>query len=249
MLKNIVIGIGATLLVVVTTAEIKFPPKPVVLYNPSASAPIGWYRLRANTPVKIGDQVAAYAPDWARKLAGERQYLPQEYPMIKTIWASSGTKICAHNNRISVPNYPVITALQRDSLGRDMPKLSGCFTLKPGEYFLVSPDVQTGFDSRYFGAVEAQNILGKVEFLGNRKLSRSGEKRENRRVFGGLRDGKIKDIAHLGLSHCLHIVFSGPPRYWCAHLIGAMPLTSVVFSVPTLQKRTNTVVLRKGGSR
>lgn len=262
MLRNILIGMGITLLVVATTAEIKFPPRPAVLYNPSASAPIGWYRLRDNSPLKVGDQVAAYAPEWARKLADERQYLPYEYPMIKTIWASSGTQICTENNRTHVPNYPVIIRLSQDSLGRDMPKLSGCFTLKPDEYFLVSPDVQTkrrgvsvseqpgfinGFDSRYFGAVEAKNILGKVEFLGNRELSRGGEKRENRVVFGGLREGKIKDPAHLGLSHCLHIVFSGPPNFGRAHLIGAMPLASVVFSLPTSKKRTNTVVLRKGG--
>ncbi len=247
MLRNILIATGITLLVVATTAEIKFPPRPVVLYNPSASAPIGWYRLRANSPIKVGDQVAAYAPDWARKLADERQYLPYEYPMIKTIWASSGTQICVHNNRTHVPNYPVITSLSQDSLGRDMPKLSGCFTLKAGEYFLVSPDVQAGFDSRYFGAVEAQNILGKVEYLGNSALSRSEEKRGNGRILEGKREGKIKDPAHLGLSHCLHIVFSGPPQNWRAHLIGAMPLTSVVFSLPTSKKRTNTVVLRKGG--
>ena len=247
MLRNILIATGVTLLVVATTAEIKFPPKPAVLYNPSASAPIGWYRLRAKTPIKIGDQVAAYAPDWARKLADERRYLPYEYPMIKTIWASSGTQICTHNNRISVPNYPVIISLSQDSLGRDMPKLSGCFTLKADEYFLVSPDVQAGFDSRYFGAVDAQNILGKVEFLENHELSRSGEKRENGRVLEDKREGKIKDRAHLGLSHCLHIVFSGPPIFWRAHLISAMPLTSVVLSLPTSKKRTNTVVLRKGG--
>jgi len=246
MLRNIIIATGVTLLVVATTAEIKFPPKPVVLYNPSASAPIGWYRLRANSPIKVGDQVAAYAPDWARKLADERQYLPYEYPMIKTIWASTGTQICIQNNRISVPNYPVIIRLSQDSLGRDMPKLSGCFTLKSDEYFLVSPDVQAGFDSRYFGAVVAQNILGKVEFLGSRALSRDGEKRENSRILEGKREGKIKDPAHLGLSHCLHIVFFGPPNLWRAHLIGAMPLTSVVFSLPTSKKRTNTVVLRKG---
>ncbi len=167
MLKNILIGIAVTLLVVATGTEISFPPKPKLLYNPSASAPIGWYKLAYKSPPKIGDQVAAYAPDWARELADERRYLPYEYPMIKTIWASSGTQICAQNNRISVPNYPVIISLPQDSLGRDMPKLSGCFTLKEGEYFLVSPDVQAGFDSRYFGAVGRENILGRVEFLGN----------------------------------------------------------------------------------
>ncbi len=175
MLRNALIGIAVTLLIVATGTGISFPPKPKFLYNPSASAPIGWYKLEDKSPLKVGDQVAAYAPDWARKLADERRYLPYEYPMIKTIWASSGTTICTHNNRTSVPYYPVIISLPQDSMGRDMPQLSGCFTLKAGEYFLVSPDVQAGFDSRYFGAVEEQNILGRVEYLGNPKITHLGE--------------------------------------------------------------------------
>ncbi|PCI52868.1 MAG: plasmid transfer protein traf [Alphaproteobacteria bacterium] len=171
MLKNILIGIGVTLLIIATGTEISFPPKQKLLYNPSASAPIGWYKLEDKSPLKIGDQVAAYAPDWARKLADERRYLPYEYPMIKTILASSGTQICASNNLVSVPNHPVITSLSQDSLGRNMPKLSGCFTLKTDEYFLISPDVQMGFDSRYFGAVAGKNILGKAKYLGNGKIA------------------------------------------------------------------------------
>ena len=175
MLKNALIGIAVTLLIVATGTEISFPPKPKLLYNPSASAPIGWYKLEGKSTLKVGDQVAAYAPDWARKLADERRYLPYEYPMIKTIWASSGMQICAQNNRISVPNHPVIKSLPQDSLGRDMPKLSGCFTLKADEYFLVSPDVQAGFDSRYFGAVIGTDILGKVKYLGNGRFAQTGK--------------------------------------------------------------------------
>ena len=53
MLKNILIGIAITLLIVATGTEISFPPKPKLLYNPSASAPIGWYKLaRANHRLK-----------------------------------------------------------------------------------------------------------------------------------------------------------------------------------------------------
>ena len=178
MLKNALIGIAVTLLIVATGTEISFPPKPKLLYNPSASAPIGWYKLADKSPLKVGDQVAAYAPDWARKLADERRYLPYEYPMIKTILASSGTTICTKNNQISVPNYPVITSLLQDSLGRDMPKLSGCFTLQADEFFLVSPDVQAGFDSRYFGAVIGTDILGKVKYLGNGKIAHTAKSRK-----------------------------------------------------------------------
>jgi len=58
------------------------PPKPVLLYNPSQSAAIGWYRLQSKVPIERGSQVAAYAPEWARIMADERQYLPYDYPLI-----------------------------------------------------------------------------------------------------------------------------------------------------------------------
>lgn len=166
MLRNILIGASITLLIVATGSEVSFPPKPKLLYNPSASAPIGWYQLEQSSTLQLGDQVAAYAPDWARKLADDRRYLPYVYPMIKTIVANGGTEVCASNGLISVPNYPDIQTLSQDSLGRDMPQLSGCSTLKPDEYFLISPNQKFGFDSRYFGEVAVADILGKVKYLG-----------------------------------------------------------------------------------
>ena len=127
-----------------------FPPKPVLFYNPSYSAPVGWYKLRVNAPIVAGSQVAAYAPEWARKLADERS--------------------------VRVPKRPDITILRQDVLGGDMPQKSGCHVLKAGEFLIISPDVQTGFDSRYFGPVSRENILGVVQYLGNtkdKKISKS----------------------------------------------------------------------------
>ena len=79
-----------------------------------------------------------------------------------------------------------------------------------------------------------KSTLGEIYFFGNRKLSLSGKSGENRVYYVGKREGKIKDRAHLGLSHCLHIVFSGPPQIWRAHLIGAMPHGNREIGVPTL---------------
>ena len=65
--------------------------------------------------------------------------------------------------------------LGQDALGRDMPIRSGCSVLKAGEYLLISPDVQTGFDSRYFGPVRSENIVGVVQYLGNAKNLKSSD--------------------------------------------------------------------------
>ena len=168
LFKAIIAGV-MTLAVIGTAGQIIFPPNPVLFYNPSESAEVGWYRLRPDEPVVLGAQVAAYAPEWARKLADERGYLPYDYPLIKAVWAVRGDEVCYNNQSISVPKRPDIPVLGQDVLGRDMPQKSGCIVLGPGEYMLLSPDVQTGFDSRYFGPIRAENILGVVKYLEDSK--------------------------------------------------------------------------------
>ena len=175
LFKAIIAGV-MTLAVIGTAGQIIFPPKPILFYNPSYSAQVGWYRLQPDEPVTLGAQVAAYAPEWARQLADERGYLPYDYPLIKTVWAVHGDKVCYNTQSVSVPKRPDIPVLGQDVLGRDMPQKSGCIVLKSGEYLLISPDVQTGFDSRYFGPVRSENILGVVQYLEESKNLKSSEK-------------------------------------------------------------------------
>ena len=170
------IALVITFAIVGTTSQILRPPTPRLLYNPSESAAIGWYRVQSNFPIERGDQVAAYGPEWARRLADERGYLPYDYPLIKTVWAVEGDEVCYNHQSVSVPKRSDIPVLGQDVLGRDMPQKSGCLVLKSGEYLLISPDVQTGFDSRYFGAVGEENIIGVVHYIGgNQSLKRSRE--------------------------------------------------------------------------
>ena len=175
LFKSLIAGV-MTLAIIGTAGQIIFPPKPVLLYNPSESAAVGWYRLKPDEPVILGAQVAAYAPKWARKLADKRGYLPYDYPLIKTVWAVHGDEVCYNNQSVSVPKRPDIPVLGQDVLGRDMPQKSGCIVLKPDEYLLISPDVQTGFDSRYFGPVSSENILGVVQYLEESKNLKSSKK-------------------------------------------------------------------------
>lgn len=176
MLGKFIIGGIITAAIIGTTGQIVFPPRPVLLYNPSYSAQVGWYKLSTDQPIKHGSQVAAYPPEWARKLADERGYLPYDYPLIKSVVALSGDEVCYHKSSVSVPKYPDIAVQLQDVLGRDMPLMSGCHVLKEGQYMLMSPDVQSGFDSRYFGPVGSENIIGNVEYLGHSKNMKIGKK-------------------------------------------------------------------------
>lgn len=168
LVKAMIAGV-ITLAVIGTATQIIVPPRPLILYNPSPSAPIGFYKLSKDEAPKLGVQVAAYAPEWARKMADERGYLPYDYPLIKSVLAAHGDEICYHKSGVRVPNGAVIPVLVRDHSGREMPAQSGCIFLKLDEYFIASPDVQAGFDSRYFGPVKIENILGRVTYLGNSK--------------------------------------------------------------------------------
>ena len=184
MFRNALIGAAATLLVIATATEIRYPPSPKLLYSPSQSAPIGYYKISEIDRFSRGDWVAAYAPDWARELADSRGYLPRDYPLIKQIWALEGDEICFEGRQVKGPNGSVLPRLLQDRLGRDLPWLEGCITLNAGEVFLVSIDQNYGksfgFDSRYFGPVPKESVLGAVTYLGESLITNG----ENRRDLG-----------------------------------------------------------------
>lgn len=169
MMIKLLLAAGITALCAGVSLQTILPPKKKYVYNPTPSAPIGWYKIAANDNVKVGDFVAAYAPEDAMELAIERQYLPSNIPLLKSVWAVGGAEVCFENDRVSVPNYPVLTRFRQDNLGREMPVLSGCFVLKQNEVFLISDKIGTSFDSRYFGAVPVKNVLGTAVFLGEKR--------------------------------------------------------------------------------
>ena len=174
MIRGKFIGAIAGLCVIAAAYDLAFPLRPKWLYNPSPSAPIGWYEVSQSGDYKRGNLVAAYAPMDApmnaRRLADERGYLPFDYPLIKTVWAVAGDEVCTHNetdnSRVSGPNGSVFPRLSQDRLGRDMPLWTGCITLDEGQYFIASPDHREGWDSRYFGPVDKDHILGHAVFMG-----------------------------------------------------------------------------------
>jgi len=166
MAARLIAGTAAAVLCAAAIMQVADPPNPFVLYNKSQSAPVGWYRIDKTAAVKRGVMVAAFAPEDARLLAHERGYLPSHIPLIKTVWAVGGEEICSEEGVVRAPNRPDIYALAQDGSGRDMPSWTGCITLREDEIFLVSTDVQTSFDSRYFGPVPVKNVLGTVDFVG-----------------------------------------------------------------------------------
>jgi|GEM_PF-765619 len=164
-----------------TLGQIIHPPKPKLIYNITTSAPVGWYAVERKRPLQRDDLLAAFAPQSMRNLAAARGYLPTHVPLIKTVWAVGGERVCHDGQSVRVPNRPDISVLGQDGLGRALPVISGCYTLKADEVFLISTSIANSWDSGYFGPVSDDLIVGPVRYL--------GKDLETSAVIGGLGTG------------------------------------------------------------
>ena len=136
-------------------------PAPWLVWNASASAPIGLYRVVPDNAAR-GDLVLVHAPDSARQLADERHYLPSRVPLVKRIVAAGGDNVCAANNAIFINGRLAAERLRTDHLGRPLPHWSGCHLLDKDEVFLLMKGVADSFDSRYFGPIPTTAIIGRL---------------------------------------------------------------------------------------
>lgn len=169
MLMRLIPALAVTTFCAASLWQILYPPTPALLYNKTNSAPIGWYAVEAKRPLRRDDLVAAFAPQTARNFASARGYLPDHIPLIKTVWAVGGERICHDGKLVRVPNRPDIAVLGQDGLGRALPVISGCYHLDADEVFLVSTTTPISWDSRYFGPVSTELILGPVRYRGKER--------------------------------------------------------------------------------
>ncbi len=142
-------------------SAISLPKK--LIYNASASAPIGFYWIDQER-VSRGDYVFVRLPERAQKLVQERRYLPPNIPLIKRVVGVAGDKICRRGQEILINGVTVAVAQKSDSLGRELPKWQGCHILTKDAVFLLQ-DHPLSFDSRYFGPIDRRLIIGRATRL------------------------------------------------------------------------------------
>jgi conjugative transfer signal peptidase TraF len=137
-------------------------PIPRIVWNATASAPIGLYRVERATEVRRDDLVLAWLPKGARRLVADRHYLPADVLLVKRVAATGGDTVCREHLRITINGIAVAAALATDSRGRALPRWSGCRTLGSNEVFLLMPDVSASFDGRYFGPIRTRAVIGRL---------------------------------------------------------------------------------------
>nr|WP_240912376.1 S26 family signal peptidase [Pseudomonas aeruginosa] len=143
-------------------------PLPRLIYNPSDSVPVGWYRvepLQPRTgslprPLSVDSIVLVRLPADATALAAQRGYLPAHIPLLKRVGAVAPQHVCIVAGQVRIDGVPVATALPADRLGRPLPSWRHCRPLAEGELFLLSVTNPASFDSRYFGPVSTSAMIG-----------------------------------------------------------------------------------------
>jgi conjugative transfer signal peptidase TraF len=131
-------------------------------YNSSRSAPLGWYVIVPAGDVPAGAFVLARPPHAAALLAEQRRYLPSNVPLLKRVAATHGQLVCSTTNALAIDRRYVTRALTRDSLGRPLEAWKGCRRLAADELFLLNVDSAASFDSRYFGPISRDAVVGKA---------------------------------------------------------------------------------------
>lgn len=154
---------AATALSAALTLAPVFPTwQPRLIWNASASVPVGLYYASPAGRFKVGDLVAVTPPKALADFLAEREYLPRGVPLIKHVLALSGTGVCREGTTIFVGRKPYGSVRERDRLGRSLPRWQGCRELGEGEIFLMNPDAPDSFDGRHFGPLPVTAITAKL---------------------------------------------------------------------------------------
>jgi conjugative transfer signal peptidase TraF len=143
-------------------------PLPRLIYNPSDSVAVGWYRVdpldhRTDSlprTLSVGSIVLTQLPVDAAVLAAQRGYLPARVPLLKRVGAVAPQQVCIIGRSMRIDGVPVAAVLLADRMGRPLPSWQQCRELHPGELFLLSTTNPASFDSRYFGPIAASTVIG-----------------------------------------------------------------------------------------
>lgn len=133
-----------------------------LIWNASASVPLGLYWVERPTGLDIGDLVAVMPPAPLAAFMVTRGYIGADVPLLKHVAGLPGQLICRSGGTVTVDGVVLGEALPRDRLGRDLPDWQGCRLLQDGEIFLMNREVRDSLDGRYFGSLQADAVIGRA---------------------------------------------------------------------------------------
>jgi conjugative transfer signal peptidase TraF len=152
--------ITMSIAIVAQAFSMRTKPVPRLLWNASASVPIGFYSIEPVDQLTVTNLVVAMPPNSLATFLAERGYAPLRVPLIKRILALRGQAVCRNELVISVDGIAMGMALEHDRRARPLPVWQGCQVMAEGEVFLMNWDEPASFDGRYFGPISLRAIIG-----------------------------------------------------------------------------------------
>ena len=133
-----------------------------LVWNVSASVPVGLYRIVPEPAQRRGELVALRpSPTLARYMAS-RRYVEAGALLVKPVAAVADQQVCRTGAIVTIDGEVVATARATDHAQRPLPVWTGCRRLRAGTVFLLASSVPASFDGRYFGPVATSNIVGRA---------------------------------------------------------------------------------------
>lgn len=147
------------------------PPR--LIWNVTASAPLGLYRVTTDRAPVVGEWAAVTPPPHLAAWLAARGYAPRGVLLIKQVAAMAPQQVCRVGAQIRIDGAPVARALERDHAGRRLPQWRGCKRLAVDEVLLLNTDPQS-LDSRYFGPLPASAVVGQAQAIWTQQGARDG---------------------------------------------------------------------------
>lgn len=133
---------------------------PLLVWNASASVPIGLYAVQPIGKLAITDLVVARPPEALESWLVERRYLAHGALLIKRVAALPGQRICRNGRAVTIDGIEMAAAQEHDHVGRPLPTWSGCRSVASGQVFLLNWDEPSSLDGRYFATIPSENLIG-----------------------------------------------------------------------------------------
>jgi conjugative transfer signal peptidase TraF len=149
-------AVTAIVLPAVTTLPVR------LLWNASASVPVGLYAVQALGTPQIDELVIVAPPEPLADFLAARGALPRNVLLVKPVAALPGQTICRHDRGITIDGIARGDALAHDRLGRPLPAWDGCRIVGPAEIFLMNPARPDSLDGRYFGTLPMKALRGRA---------------------------------------------------------------------------------------
>lgn len=133
-----------------------------ITFATTPSVPKGFYFVCPAKKINRYDIIEFLPPDNILNFIKTNHWVPKNGLVIKYAFALPHDHVCIRNQTIWINGNKIGPIHKFYAKNKRLPQIKLCRTLTNNEYLFLSTKNERSFDSRYFGVVTADRILGKA---------------------------------------------------------------------------------------